>query len=54
MALLRTDTPATGEVKTKGQWGQNQIAQTIAALLGLQYTNTKPVGAAIREVLTTK
>jgi hypothetical protein len=54
LAVLGPDTPATGEVKTKGQWGQNQIAQTVAALLGLQYTNTKPVGAAIGEVFTTK
>lgn len=54
LAVLGPDTPATGEMKVKGQWGQNQIAQTLAALLGLRYTNTRPVGTAIGEAFSAK
>jgi hypothetical protein len=49
MAYLGPDTPALGEVKSQGQVFQNQIAKTLAAFLGLNYSNVKPVG----EVITT-
>jgi hypothetical protein len=51
MAYLGPDTPALGELKTSGQVYQNQIAKTLAALLGLNYTNEKPVGEAITSVI---
>ncbi len=54
LAVLGPDTPATGEMKAEGQWGQNQVAQTLAALLGLRYTNTKPAGTAIGEVFSAR
>ncbi|GAB5554800.1 MAG: hypothetical protein Sapg2KO_43910 [Saprospiraceae bacterium] len=48
LAAIGPDTPALGEVKTKGQWWQNQIAKTAAAFLGLDYNNQKEeVGAII-------
>ncbi|MES2732115.1 MAG: sulfatase-like hydrolase/transferase, partial [Bacteroidota bacterium] len=49
-AAMGPDTPAIGEVKTPGQLYQNQVAKTIAALLGLNYSNEKPVGEAIKAV----
>ena len=47
IAVLGPDTPAMGEVKTAGQLYQNQIAKTIAAALGINYTNERPVGEVI-------
>ncbi|UOR03640.1 sulfatase-like hydrolase/transferase [Hymenobacter aerilatus] len=48
LAALGPDTPATGEART-GQLYQNQVAATLARLLGLTYAPTpatgKPVGA---------
>jgi hypothetical protein len=49
MAVIGPDTPATGEVKTESQLYQNQVAKTIAKLLGLDYKNERAVG----EVITT-
>jgi hypothetical protein len=40
--------PAKGEVKTPGQVYQAQYAQTIAALLGLQFTAGHPIAAPIK------
>lgn len=51
MAYLGPDTPALGELKSEGQVYQNQIAKTLAALLGLNYTSDKPVGEAINTVI---
>ncbi|GMQ80800.1 MAG: hypothetical protein BMS9Abin05_0229 [Rhodothermia bacterium] len=52
MAILGPDTPAGGEFTASGQFFQNQIAATVAALLGLVYTNVRetgpPIDAAIR------
>ncbi|NJO03770.1 MAG: hypothetical protein HC880_20780 [Bacteroidia bacterium] len=53
LAFLGPDTSALGHLKTPGQWYQNQIAQTLAALLGLEYTNTEPVGEKIEVVMGT-
>lgn len=48
MAFLGPDTPALGEVKSKGQWHQNQIAQTLAAFLKLNYKSNQPVGDIVK------
>src|SRR5688572_20388056 len=46
IAVLGPDSPSLGEV-TSGQYYQNQIAGTVASLLGLRYSNERPVGAAL-------
>ncbi|MFN8688771.1 MAG: phosphoglyceromutase, partial [Cyclobacteriaceae bacterium] len=51
IAALGPDTPPRGEVKEPMQLFQNQVAKTAAALLGLPYTNAKPVGDVIAPVL---
>lgn len=52
LAALGPDTPALGEIKTEGQWWQNQVAKTAAACLGLDYSNpTEEVGPVIESVL---
>ena len=51
IAVLGPDTPALGEVKTAGQLYQNQIAKTMAAALGINYSNERPVGEAISTAL---
>lgn len=51
MAAIGPDTPAMGEVKTEMQLYQNQVAKTAASLLGVLYTNEKPVGDAVSSVL---
>ncbi len=52
LAVIGPDTPPLGEVKTEGQSYQNQVAATLATLLGLTYTNTQPVGEPIRAAIT--
>ncbi len=47
IGFLGPDTPATGEVKSAGQSYQNQVAATIATLLGLNYTPTKSAGKSM-------
>jgi hypothetical protein len=49
-AFLGPDTPAMGEVKTSGQLYQNQIASTLASLLGMEYKSDKKVGDVIQSV----
>lgn len=49
-AFLGPDTSAKGEMKG-GQVYQNQIAKTIAALLGLSYTNEKRIGETLSQVV---
>ncbi len=52
MAFLGPDTPPLGELKEPGQFYQAQIAATMAALLGLDYTKYEPKAApAIRQVI---
>lgn len=51
IAVLGPDTPPLGEVKTDSQLYQNQIAKTIAAALGVNYTNERPVGEVIPTAL---
>jgi hypothetical protein len=48
MAWLGPDTPSLGEVKAEGQLYQNQIASTMAKLLGAEYKTDKKVGEAIQ------
>jgi hypothetical protein len=47
MAAIGPDTPALGEMTTEGQYFQQQIAKTIAAFLGLEYSNVRPVADSI-------
>ena len=47
MAVIGPDTPMMGEVKTKQNLFQNQIAETAAAFLGEKYENGKEIGKAI-------
>ena len=50
MAVIGPDTPAHGEVITKQNLFQNQIAQTLAFLLGYKFENGKTIGDAIYSV----
>lgn len=54
IAAIGPDTPARGEIATPGQLYQNQVAKTLAALLGLDYQNNPAPGAAIEAVLGKK
>jgi Type I phosphodiesterase / nucleotide pyrophosphatase len=51
MGVIGPDTPAKGEVKGECQYYQNQVAQTMAAFLGLQFKTDKAVGAAMYTML---
>ncbi|WP_461485811.1 phosphoglyceromutase [Pedobacter sp.] len=51
LAVMGPDTPAWGEIKQKGQLYQNQIAQTMAAFLGIKFENRHPIGKPITSVL---
>jgi predicted AlkP superfamily pyrophosphatase or phosphodiesterase len=46
-AVIGPDTKAAGELKTKGIYYQNQIAKTVARLLGLDFEPEKKAGAAM-------
>lgn len=50
IAALGPDTKALGEVSGDQQRFQNQVAKTVAVLLGLDYQNKKEVGEALSEV----
>ncbi|MFD1875469.1 phosphoglyceromutase [Hymenobacter bucti] len=50
LAVLGPDTPPTGEQRAPGQLYQHQLAQTIARLLGVAYTNDKLTGAPIEAI----
>ncbi|MEZ4828629.1 MAG: alkaline phosphatase family protein [Bacteroidia bacterium] len=47
IGVIGPDSPALGEVKKTGQLYQNQVAKTVATLLGLDYKNEKRTGAVI-------
>ena len=51
LAMIGPDTPSLGEVKTHSQIYQNQYAQTIANLLGFDFTSSHPVGKAIKSAI---
>ncbi|MCP9757313.1 phosphoglyceromutase [Lacihabitans sp. CCS-44] len=50
MAVIGPDTPATGEIATKQNLFQNQIAKTLADLLGYNFENGKEIGKEIESV----
>ena len=50
LAIIGPDTPPTGEMKNTGQIYQDQIAQTMAKLLGFTFTANHPVAAAVNSV----
>lgn len=52
--VLGPDTPATGEQRQRGQFYQNQVAQTLARLLGVPYAGEHPTGRAIESALTSR
>lgn len=41
LAAIGPDTPATGEMKTNGQWHSAMVARTVFKLLGLEYPDEK-------------
>jgi hypothetical protein len=49
-AVIGPDTPALGEVKTQGQWWLNQLASTMAAFLGQEYSNKREAGKVVQEM----
>ena len=51
LAAIGPDTPPAGEMKIKMRIGQNQIAQTIAMLLGVHYYQEKLTGSPILTLL---
>ena len=50
MAAIGPDTPATGEMKSPGQWQSAMIARTILQILGLVYPDTK-AAPSIKEMV---
>lgn len=53
-AFLGPDTPALGEMKKEEQLYQNQIANTMASLLGLSFANNKPIGNPVQSAIKLK
>lgn len=51
IAVIGPDTPALGEIRNSKIIYQTQIAKTVAYLLGLDYTNNKPVGELIEMIV---
>lgn len=51
LAVIGPDTKPEGEIKTEMQLYNNQIAQTIARLLGFNFRCEHPVGEAIKTVI---
>lgn len=49
-AVMEPNVPAKGEVNSSLQLYQKQFAQTIASLIGLQFTADHPVAAKVAEV----
>lgn len=50
MVVIGPDTPATGEITTKQNLFQNQIAKTLASLLGYNFENGKEIGEEIKGI----
>jgi len=53
-AILGPDTKASGEVKTKSQYYQNQVARTLAAFLGLDYKGEGVIGDKMSVMMSAK
>lgn len=47
LAVIGPDTPPVGEVKTPGQLYQNQVAETAAAFLGVNYEGNRKEGPKV-------
>jgi len=54
LGVMGPDTPPSGEQHGKGQLYQNQVAQTIAAFLGLKFENGHETGLPIAVVFEAK
>ena len=54
MAVIGPDTGAKGEVKGQCQYYQNQVAKTMAAFLGLNFTSDKSIGDTMQPMLSAK
>jgi hypothetical protein len=50
--IIGPDTPPLGEIKQPKQLYTNQLAKTLATLLGLNYTAERPVGEVIQETMS--
>ena len=50
-AVIGPDTQPLGEIKTSGQYYQNQIARTVTKILGVEYTGGGKAGAAVEAVI---
>jgi len=53
-AILGPDTQTIGEMKGESQYYQNQLAKTIAAFLGLDYTGDNKIGDVVALMLKAK
>jgi hypothetical protein len=51
-AIIGPDTPSLGEMTIKEQYFQKQVAKTASSLLGLEYSNVKPIGEVIHSMIT--
>lgn len=51
MMAIGPDTPALGEVKSEEQLYQNQLASTVALLLGVEYTSERRPGKPVEAIL---
>jgi hypothetical protein len=51
LAAIGPDMPALGEHRSEGRYYQNQVAKTLAALLGLDYAIVREVGKVIAPLL---
>lgn len=51
-AAIGPDTPAFGEMRVTSKHYQKQIAKTIAAFLGVDYTNKQPVGEVVQTMIS--
>lgn len=49
--ILGPDTKPKGEVKTTQQLYMDQVAQTVAHIMGLHFTANHPVANAIESIL---
>lgn len=54
LAVIGPDTSALGEVKTESQLYQNQVAKTIATLLGVNFGNDNKIGRPINSAINKK
>jgi hypothetical protein len=50
LMAIGPDTPASGEMKTKGQWHSSMVARTVYELLGLEYPDAS-AAPAIKEMI---